>query len=83
MGAACLGGPRTGLAQDIEETAKDIIAAQIRSQAYRCENPRGAQRDPEHSRPDEPVWILDCENHSYRVRLVPNQAAKVETLGAG
>jgi hypothetical protein len=35
-----------------------------------------AQRDPEQSNPDEPVWILACANPTYRVRLVPNMAAR-------
>jgi hypothetical protein len=32
------------------------------------------------SRPDEAAWILKCENSSYRVRLIPDMAAKVELL---
>jgi hypothetical protein len=26
------------------------------------------------------VWILQCESGSYRVRLIPDMAAKVEPL---
>lgn len=63
------------------EPAKDDIAAQIRAQGYDCDTPLSAERDSARSRPDEPVWILECENQSYRVRLVPDQAAEVERLG--
>ncbi|MFP3921170.1 MAG: hypothetical protein ACLFU3_05615 [Dichotomicrobium sp.] len=63
------------------EPAKDDIAAQIRAQGFACDTPLSAQRDSARSRPDEPVWILECEHQSYRVRLVPDQAAKVERLG--
>jgi hypothetical protein len=30
------------------------------------------------SRPDEAVWILTCEGATYRVRLDPDIAAKVD-----
>jgi hypothetical protein len=29
------------------------------------------------------VWILQCESGGYRVRLVPDMAAKVEPLDKG
>ena len=76
-------GAQDSLAQGGVESAEEIIAAQIRSQGFECANPTGAERDPEQSRPDEPVWLLHCENQSYRVRLIPDQAAKVEPLGQG
>jgi hypothetical protein len=73
--AACL--PGASLAQ---ESAKDIIAAHIRMQGYACEKPVSAVRDASLSRPDEAVWLLKCENHSYQVRLVPDMAAKVSPM---
>jgi len=63
-----------------EETAKDIVAIQIRRQGYPCDRPRSAEPDPEQSRPDEAVWVLRCENAAYRVRLIPDEAAKIEVL---
>jgi hypothetical protein len=67
-----------GLAQ--EETTKEIVAAQIRSQGFACDKPQSATRDEQLSRPDEAVWILACENATYQVRLIPNMAANVQQL---
>jgi hypothetical protein len=67
-------------AQTASEDPKDIIAAQIRDQGYKCEEPQSATRDVGASRPDEAVWVLQCEDASYRVRLDPDMAAKVERL---
>ena len=62
------------------EDPKDIIAVQIRKQGFACVNPESATQDKEASKPDEPVWLLKCEGASYRVRMMPDQAAKVERL---
>jgi hypothetical protein len=63
-----------------QQTPTDGIAAQIRAQGYRCDAPVSAERDAALSRPDEAVWILKCQNASYRVRLIPDLAARVEPL---
>jgi hypothetical protein len=63
-----------------EMAASEIIADQIRDQGYACNESLTAERDPAYSRPDEPVWILECDNPTYRVRLVPGMAADVERL---
>jgi hypothetical protein len=63
-----------------QEPTPDLLAAQIRDQGYHCAKPIGAQRDKARSRPDEAVWILQCENHAYRIRLVPDMAARVKRL---
>jgi hypothetical protein len=76
-------GAQDSVAEGGMESATEIIAAKIRSQGFKCVNPTGAERDPEQSKPDEPVWLLHCQDQSYRVRLIPNQAAKVEMLGRG
>jgi len=67
-------------AQAQTEPAASIIAVQLRKQGFACEKANGADRDSNVSRPDTPVWILDCGNATYRVELVPNMAAKVEKL---
>ena len=59
---------------------KDLLAAQIRDQGYRCSNPLSATKDPRRSRADEAVWVLRCTNASYRLRLVPDMAARVQRL---
>ena len=63
-----------------QQTPADGISAQIRAQGYRCDVPVSAERDPALSRPDEAVWILKCQNATYRVRLIPDIAARVEQL---
>ncbi len=63
-----------------EEKPPEIIAAHIRDQGFKCDNPKSAKRDASASKPDEPVWILTCENATYRVREIADQAAKVERL---
>jgi hypothetical protein len=30
--------------------------------------------------PNETVWILTCENDTYRMTVIPDMAAKVEKL---
>jgi hypothetical protein len=63
------------------ETARDIIATQIRSQGYRCNHPETAARDADASKPDEFAWRLQCGQGSYLVRLIPHIAARVERVG--
>jgi len=63
-----------------QETPAQIIAAHVRQQGYGCDKALGAERDPQASRPDEAVWTLRCNNATYRVRLVPDMAAKVEQV---
>jgi hypothetical protein len=66
-----------------QEDPTNIVADQIRAQGYKCESPQSATRDPQASKPDEQVWILQCESGSYRVRLDPDMAAKVKKIGKG
>jgi hypothetical protein len=61
-----------------EEMPAEIIAVQIREQGYACDKALSAKR--EHPELDDAVWILKCDNASYRVRLIPDMAAKVERL---
>ena len=63
-----------------DEVPPDIIAVQIRKQGFPCTNPKSAKRDPQASKPDEPVWILTCENATYRVRLIGDMADHVEKM---
>jgi hypothetical protein len=74
------GGLPAAMAQ---ESPKDIIAAQIRDQGYKCDSPQSADQDMQASKPDEAVWIIRCEDATYRVRLVPDMAAAVERIDKG
>ena len=62
------------------QTPADDVAAQIRSQGYRCDQPVTAKRDVRRSKPDSAVWVLNCRNATFRVRLDPNTAARVTKL---
>jgi hypothetical protein len=63
------------------EDPKKILAAQLRDQGYECDRPKNAKRDVQASKPDEEVWIVQCENAKYRMRLDPGRrAAKVERV---
>ena len=63
-----------------QEPTKDLLPAQIRDQGYRCNTPLSANRDVRRSRPDEAAWVLRCKNATYRLRLVPDMAARVQRL---
>jgi hypothetical protein len=63
-----------------QDTAKGLLAIQARSQGYVCNSPVSAKRDKKLSRPDAAVWILRCEHNSYKMRLTPDMAARVQRL---
>lgn len=65
-------------ARAAEEAA--VIPAQIRKQGFACDGPLRAEADREHSKPNEAVWVLKCQNATYRVRLIPRKAAGVERI---
>ncbi len=70
----------TGASASAQEDPTNIVADQIRAQGYKCDSPQSAKRDEQASKPDEAVWILQCESGSYRVRLIPDMAATVEKI---
>lgn len=62
------------------QTPAGDIAAQVRSQGYTCDDPVTAKRNIRLSKPDEAVWVLNCRNATYGVRLDPNMAAHIVKL---
>lgn len=80
LGLIGFGAAASAAAQDAKETPAEVIAAQIRTQGYSCAGTLGAERDLERSKPHEAVWILKCKDGTYRVRLIPDMAARVERL---
>ena len=62
------------------ETVKGMLAAQIRSQGMVCDKSQRTTRDAKLSKPDYDVWVLTCENATYRISRYPGMAAKVEQL---
>jgi len=61
-------------------TPPEVLADQLRSQGFPCDRALSSEQDVEASRRDESVWVLKCTNGNYRVRLVPDMAAKVERI---
>ena len=62
------------------QDSENVLAAQLRDQGYACDQPKSAEQDVQASRPDEEVWIVQCENARYRMRLHPDMAAEVDKL---
>ena len=62
------------------QTDTSVLAAQIRSQGYACDDPQKATRDVKLSKPDYDVWVLTCKNATYRIGRYPDLPAKVEKL---
>ena len=63
-----------------QETSKDVVAVQVRKQGYPCATPLNAERDMAASKPGEAVWVLQCDNGTYRVRLNSDMAAQIERV---
>ena len=60
-----------------QDTPVSIIADQVRTQGFQCNNPSSAERLEAESAPNETVYLLKCEGVTYRVVLVPDMAAQV------
>jgi hypothetical protein len=67
-------------AEAADSAAAKDLADKVRGQGLACTDPVSAKRDPVENKPDEPVWILACQDARYRVRLMGDMAAKVERL---
>ena len=75
--AVCLTGPiATATAQDQSADLR-IVADQVRSQGFACNNPSSAERIEAESAPNKTVYMLKCEGVTYRVVLIPDQGAEV------
>jgi hypothetical protein len=62
------------------QTPPESLADQVRAQGYPCDRLMSAERDAGQSRPNEAVWIIKCANAAYRMRVIPDMAARVEPL---
>lgn len=78
VAAAVLASVCPAAAQTDDSAAGQLVAVQVREQGLACADPVSAKRDP--TAQDDAVWTLTCADASYRVRLVPDQAAVVEKL---
>jgi hypothetical protein len=61
------------------DTAK-VIAVQLHKQGVVCTMPRSATRDTKLSKPNAAVWIVLCEEASYRVKLIPRRQASIVAI---
>jgi hypothetical protein len=57
-----------------------IIADQVRTQGFACQNPVMAERLNAESVPNETAYLLKCGAVTYRVVLIPDQAARVARI---
>jgi hypothetical protein len=57
-----------------------VTSDAVRARGHPCKEPVSAERDQSASKPDEEVWILQCADARYRVRLRGDVPAKVERL---
>ena len=64
----------------VAQTVQNVLAAQIRTQGYPCDQALGAKKDIRRSKPDHDVWVLRCSNATFRISRAPDLAAKVEVL---
>ena len=62
------------------ETLPDMLAAQIRTQGFACDDALKARKDSKRSRPDLDVWVLQCRNAVYRISRAPDMSATVKLL---
>ena len=63
-----------------DSEAARVTADAVRAQGFPCKEPVSAERDPTASRPDEEVWVLQCSDARYQVRLMGDMPAKVKRL---
>jgi len=74
---ACGLAPGIFFSAAAQDSAVAVIGDQVRSPGYACSNAISAERIEAESRPEEPVYLLKCEGATYKVRIVPDQAAEV------
>ncbi|HVJ77149.1 MAG TPA: hypothetical protein VM620_04900 [Hyphomicrobium sp.] len=82
VGLACVASAGPALAESGDEPIRDLLASQLRDQGFTCSKPESAKQDVKQSKPNEEVWIVKCENDTFRMTVVPDLAAKVEKLPA-
>lgn len=73
-------GGASALAESGIEPPMDLLASQARDQGFTCNHPKGARLDAKLSKPNEKVWLLECEHDTLRMTVVPDLAAKIEKV---
>jgi hypothetical protein len=67
-------------ADQLDDTAR-IIEAQLHKQGVACTMAQRAMRDAIRSVPHEAVWIVHCDEATYRVKLIPRRQAFITPIG--
>ena len=62
------------------EDAKAVLAVRVREQSHPCKTPLKAEQDRARSRAHDAVWVLRCDNASYRLRLRMDMGAEITKL---
>ena len=57
-----------------------IVADQVRAQGHACNSAVSAELIEAESEPDQPVYLLTCDNAAYKVRIIPDMAAEVTVV---
>jgi len=52
----------------------------IQQQGYPCTKPISTQSDSAHANSGEVIWVVKCEDATYRIRLIANRPAQVERI---
>ena len=65
----------TAIAQ-VEDT-KEVLAVRVRQQGHQCDTPLKAERDAGESKAHLAVWVLQCTNANYRLRLHTDRDAEI------
>ena len=62
------------------EDAKEVLAVRVREQNHPCHTPLKAEREEARSKAHDAVWLLRCDNASYRLRLRMDMGAEITKL---
>ncbi|BCG70738.1 hypothetical protein MesoLj113a_18960 [Mesorhizobium sp. 113-1-2] len=73
----CLAGTVATATTKDQDTVATVVADQVRSQGFPCKNPSSADRIETETVPNQTAYLLKCEGTTYRVLLIPDQAAEV------
>ena len=61
-----------------DTSTSSIVATEIRQAGYACDAPKNPVRDAAASKPGRVVWIIQCQQGTYRVTLNQDGTAQVE-----
>ncbi len=75
--SACLAGSFLTASAQGSDAVAAVVAGQVRTQGFPCKGPISADRLNAESAPNETAYLLRCYAVTYRVVLIPDQAAVV------